>query len=128
MAVRYRLVFRGKYLPGLGHDEVLLNLSGLFRLPVEQLQAMLEPVPAVIRKDVSAEDGNRYQEALLNAGLITHLEAATDADGNPLPEGWDGIERRVSQRDRRSGIDRRGANRDTLRPDRRHSRGRRKTD
>lgn len=129
MAVRYRLVFRGKYLPGLTHDDVVANLIGLFKVSAEQVEALLAQQPAVLKQDTDAVQGNRLLDALLEAGLITHLEATTDAEGNPLPEGWDGIERRRGDRDRRSGIDRRGGNRDaSLRPDRRQSRGRRRTD
>lgn len=130
MAVLYRLVFRGKYLPGLSHEQVLANLAGLFGVPVGELQAVLAQQPATIREDISAEQGNRYQEALLGAGLVTHLEAMTDAAGNTLPAGWDGVERRVGERDRRGpGGDRRGSRRDaSLRPDRRQGRGRRQTD
>jgi hypothetical protein len=128
MAVRYRLVFRGKYLPGLGPEQVAANLAALFGVTLEQAQQLLAASPAVIKQDVDVEQGNRYLEALLEAGLITHLEALTDAEGKPLPAGWDGVERRVSL-DRRTGHDRRGGNRDaSMRPDRRHSRGRRKTD
>lgn len=129
MAVQYRLVFRGKYLPGMSHEEVVANLVALYRVPMEQIEAMLARSPAVLKQEVDVEQGNRYLEALLNAGLITHLEAITDAEGNPLPEGWDGVERRKNPENRRSGFDRRGGNRDaSLRPDRRQNRGRRKTD
>lgn len=129
MAVRYRLVFRGKLLPGMGQDDVAANLADLFRVPLERAQALLAGVPAVIKQDIDVDAGNRYLEALANAGLITHLEPATDADGTPLPMGWDGVERRQGPRERRTGVDRRGGNRDAaIRPDRRLNRGRRKTD
>lgn len=129
MAVRYRLVFRGKLLPGMDRDEVAANLADLFRVPLERAQALLAVVPAVIKQDVDVEAGNRYLEALANAGLISHLEPATDAEGQPLPMGWDGVERREGPRERRTGIDRRGGNRDAaIRPDRRQNRGRRKSD
>jgi hypothetical protein len=129
MAVQYRLVFRGKFLPGMSHGEVVANLVALFRVPMEQIEAMLANPPAVLKNGIDVEQGNRYLEALLNAGLITHLEATTDAEGNTLPEGWDGIERRRNDRSRRTGVDRRGGNRDaSMRPDRRQNRGRRKTD
>lgn len=130
MAVRYRLVFRGKLLPGLNAEQVAASLAELFRVPVAQTQGLLASPPAIIKQDVDIDQGNRYLEALLDAGLITHLEAFTDAEGNPLPEGWDGVERRVNTENRRSGHDRRaGKSRDaSLRPDRRQNRGRRKTD
>lgn len=129
MAVRYRLVFRGKYLPGVPPELVAESVAALFRVSLEQVRALLAKSPAIIKQDIDAEQGNRYVDALLDTGLITHLEATTDAEGNPLPPGWDGVERRRSTGDRRSGHDRRGGNRDaSLRPDRRQNRGRRKTD
>lgn len=129
MPVRYRLVFRGKFLPGLEREEVVANLAELFQVPLERAQALLEQVPAVIKQDIDVDQGNRYLEALANAGLISHLEPATDAAGLPLPLTWDGIERRVRLGERRVSVDRREGRRDaSLRPDRRQNRGRRKTD
>ncbi len=128
MAVRYRLVFRGKLLPGMGPEQVAQNLVALFGVTLETAQAMLASAPAVIRPDVDVEQGNRMLEALANAGLISHLEPATTAAGEELPLGWDGVERRRGLA-RRTGEERRGGSRDaSLRPDRRQSRGRRKTD
>lgn len=128
MAVRYRLVFRGKFLPGMGRDEVAANLADLFGVPLERAHGLLEQVPAVIKQDIDVDQGNRYLEALANAGLISHLEPATDTEGTALPVTWDGVERRNGQ-ERRTGSDRRGGRRDaTMRPDRRMNRGRRKTD
>lgn len=128
MTTRYRLVFRGKLLPGLTAEQVAPGLAALFKASDEQIAALLASSSAVIKPDVDIDTGNRYLEAFLEAGLITHLEPATDASGTPLPVGWNGVERRVSG-ERRSGIDRRGNNRDAaIRPDRRQSRGRRKTD
>lgn len=128
MAARYRLVFRGKLLPGMAPEQVAQNLVALFGVTLETAQAMLASAPAVIRPDVDVEQGNRMLEALANAGLISHLEPATGAAGEELPMGWDGVERRLGLK-RRSGDERRGGNRDaSLRPDRRQSRGRRKTD
>lgn len=129
MAVRYRLVFRGKFLPGMGLDDVAANVADLFKVPLERALALLAEVPGVIKQDVDVEMGNRYLEALANAGLISHLEPATDAEGQPLPISWDGRERRREPRVRRVGIDRRDGDRNaSLRPDRRQNRGRRKTD
>lgn len=128
MAVHYRLVFRGKFLPGLSPEEVAANLAALFKVSEEQVRTLLANPPAIIRTDIDVASGNRYLEALATAGIITHLEPATDAHGDPLPLSWNGIERRSGD-DRRSGRDRRGGNRDaSLRPDRRQRRGRRKTD
>lgn len=127
MSVRYRLVFRGKFLPGLSAEQVAFNLSEHFGIAPEMAREMVVTFPGVIRTDLDVEQGNRFLAALANAGLVAHLEPMEGADGAPLPAGWDGIERRAGG-DRRSGADRRGKSRDNLAPDRRQSRGRRKTD
>jgi hypothetical protein len=128
MATRYRLVFRGKLLPGLTPEQVAPGLAQMFGATPEQVQALLASTGTVLKPDVDIDNGNRYLEAFLEAGLITHLEPATDASGTPLPTGWNGVERRTGE-ERRTQADRRGNNRDAaIRPDRRQQRGRRKTD
>lgn len=129
MSRYYRLVFRGKYLPGLTPDEVHANVAQLFRAPVEKVQELLSSLPAIIKHNIEVDQGNRYLEALAEVGLITHLEPVTDDAGAPIEPGtWDGIERR-SGRDRRVQTDRRAARRGAaIQPDRRKNRGRRKTD
>lgn len=130
MASRYRLVFRGKYLPGLSQTEVTTNLAKLFHVPVARVEELLATRPAIIKQDVDIEAGNRYLGALAEAGLITHLEALETVDEKEVlaTGGWDGIERRegvrrLMRRDRRDV--RRGA---AIQPDRRGGRGRRETD
>lgn len=129
MSRYYRLVFRGKYLPGLTPDEVHANVAQLFRAPVEKVQELLSSLPAIIKHNIEVDQGNRYLEALAEVGLITHLEPVTDDAGAPIAPGtWDGVERR-SGRERRIHTDRRAARRGAaIQPDRRKNRGRRKTD
>lgn len=129
MSRQYRLVFRGKYLPGLAPDVVQANVAELFHTSIERVQQLLSTLPAVIKQDIGIEQGNRYLEALAGVGLITHLELVTDEAGAPIePGSWDGIERR-SATERRHRADRRANRRGAaIQPDRRQSRGRRKTD
>lgn len=129
MAMRYRLVFRGKLLPGLSVEQVLPGLVDMFKTTEDKVRSLLASPVVVLKPDVDIDAGNRYLEAFLEVGLITHLEPATDAAGNPLPLGWNGVERRAGVAERRTGVDRRGGNRDAgIRPERRQGRGRRKTD
>ena len=74
MAQRYRLVFHGKYLPGLNPADVSANLAELFKVPLARVEQLLATQPAVIKQDVSVEQGNRYLEVLAEAGLITHFK------------------------------------------------------
>lgn len=126
MSALYRLVFRGKFLPGLQADQVAANLTEHFGIPPDMARELVATVPGVIRDDLDMEQGNRFLAALANAGLISHLEPMVAAGDAPAAPDWDGIERRHGER--RSGQERRDKARDTLRPDRRQNRGRRKTD
>lgn len=124
---RYRLVFRGKFIPGLEPAEVAANLARLFNVTPERVNQLLATIPSVIKQDVDLEAGNRYLEALAEAGLITHLEPLGTEKEAVANAGWDGVERRKGPR-RLQNRDRRDARRSTsIQPDRR-VRGRRKTD
>lgn len=126
MSTRYRLVFRGQLLPGLSPAQVALNLAELFRIDAAQAQRLMA-TPSTIKQDVDLATGNRYQEALAEAGLVTHLEAHS-RETPPVPgSDWDGVERR--QGPRRQRRDRREIHRGAaIQPDRRSGRGRRSTD
>ncbi len=127
MSVRYRLVFRGKFLPGIAPSDVAANLAGLFRVPVSRVEELLARQPAVIKHDVSLDEGNRYLESLAEAGLITHLELLHDAN-EVLGNNWNGVERRLGAR-RQPGRDRRDQRRvGAIQPDRRTGGDRRKSD
>lgn len=128
MTAHYRLVYRGKTLPGLLPEQVAANLAALFRITPAQA-AQLLAAPAIIKQDIDSEAAGRYQEALAEAGLITHLEAL-EAEAAAVPSAdssaWDGVERRQGQR--RHQRDRRDVRRSTaIQPDRRQ-RGRRHDD
>lgn len=130
MASRYRLVFRGKYLPGLSHAEVADNLAGFFRVSADRVEALLAAKPAIIKHDIDLEAGNRYLEALAGVGLITHLEALETADDSEVlaTGGWDGVEHRHGER-RHKSRDRRDVRRGAaIQPDRRRGRDRRETE
>lgn len=123
MSARYRLVFRGSYLPGVAVAEAAVNLAQLFGVTRERVQALLESVPAVIKRDLDRQAGYRYQEAMAEAGVVTYLELA---DSPLQSSGWDGEERRKAYR--RTHADRRDRRRSTaIQPDRRKG-GRRSTD
>jgi hypothetical protein len=112
MRKEYRLVYRGQLLPGLDAAEVIANLAALFHVAEERIAPLLDHVPSVIKQHLDIDAGNRYLEALAEAGLITHLEA-TSADA------WDGSERRHGQRRERLGERRHGERGNAIRPDRR---------
>lgn len=132
MALRYRLVFRGKYLPGLSQADVVANLASLFKTTAANVESLLAARPAIIKQDIDIESGNRYVDVLLEAGLITHLEPLEGADPWEVMAsgGWDGVERRIGERERRKIVrERRGVRRGaSIQPDRRSGGGRRSTD
>ncbi len=127
MSDRYRLVFRGQYLPGIDAAEVTVNLAQLFGVTLPRIRVLLSSPPSVIKRSISRDDGNRYLEVLAEAGLVTHLELLTaDMPGIPA-SAWDGIERRRGGR--RKARERREVRRGAaIQPDRRSSGGRRSTD
>lgn len=128
MAQRYRLVFRGKYLPGLSREDVHAGLAELFHVSLERVQSLLATLPAIIKHDVDIDAGNRYLEVLAENGLITHLEPLQEAAA-PGNDAWDGVERRSGEDRRGKMVDRRANRRGSaIQPDRRQTRGRRKTD
>lgn len=127
MSARYRLVFRGKYLPGISPADVVANLAELFRVPESRVDELLARQPAIIKHDVSLDEGNRYLETLAEAGLITHLEALHEAT-EVVSNNWNGVERRLGSR-RRPTQDRRDQRRvGAIQPDRRAGADRRKSD
>jgi hypothetical protein len=127
MSTRYRLVFRGKYLPGIDPVEVAANLASLFRVSVSRVDELLARQPAIIKHDVGLDEGNRYLESLAEAGLITHLESLHEAN-DLLSNNWNGVERRLGSR-RQPGRDRREQRRvGAIQPDRRTGDDRRKSD
>lgn len=123
MFQRYCLIFRGYYLPGLAPSEVVENLRGILHVEGEQLHALLATPPVILKRNVDLAAGGRYQEQLVEAGLITHLEPVDEITGEHL--GWHGIERR--RLERRYRYERRAAERGyAILPDRRHVSDRRK--
>lgn len=120
----YRVVFRGKRVPGYSDEDIVHNLASLFRKPPEVTQKLLQQTEIVLRSGLNMEDASKYLELLAHAGLITHLEP--DAEGVD-PNAWPRVERRKSPR--RTSRDRREGRREfAVQPDRRQQRGRRKTD
>lgn len=125
MSARYRLVFRGKYLPGISPADVTANLAELFRVPASRVDELLARQPAIIKHDVCLDEGNRYLETLAEAGLITHLEVLHEAN-DVVGDSWNGVERRLGSR-RQLGRDRRDQRRvGAIQPDRRTGADRRK--
>ncbi len=57
MSRHYRLVFRGKYLPGLTPEEVHAGVAALFRAPLEKVQELSSTLPAIIKQDIEIEQG-----------------------------------------------------------------------
>ena len=82
---QYRLVFRGKYIPGFTAEEAMGNLAKLFGVGVSRIETLLATLPATIKQRLDMEAGSRYLLAIAEAGMITHLE--------PSDTAWDGAER-----------------------------------
>lgn len=108
----YRLVYRGHLLPGIDTGTATANLVRLFHVSEQRITYLLTHTPCVIKEHVDIDAGNRYLEALAEAGLVTHLELVRAGD-------WDGCERRQQQRRQRLGERRHSERAGAIRPDRR---------
>jgi len=66
----YQVVFEGKLTGELPPDEVKRNLSALFKMKAEQVDALFSGKPVVIKKDIDQATALKYQAAFKKAGAI----------------------------------------------------------
>ncbi|MGE0079824.1 MAG: YjgN family protein [Thiohalomonadaceae bacterium] len=81
----YELVFRGEILEGFDREHVKREFGRIFRLTAERLDEIFAHPHVVLRRDLSAEQATRYQDALSSLGLKILMRAntahAADASG-----------------------------------------------
>src|ERR1044071_6481430 len=66
----YQVVFEGKLTGELPLDEVKRNLSALFKMKAEQVDALFSGKPVVIKRDIDQATALKYQAAFKKAGAI----------------------------------------------------------
>ncbi|HEX5056417.1 MAG TPA: hypothetical protein VFX02_07950 [Gammaproteobacteria bacterium] len=66
----YQVVFEGKLTGELPLDEVKRNLSVLFKMKAEQVDALFSGKPVVIKRDIDQATALKYQAAFKKAGAM----------------------------------------------------------
>lgn len=117
----YRVIFMGQIVTDTDHHQVKINMAKLFKLdPTRQehfskLKRMFSGRKIVIKDKLFKADADKYQQAITQAGGVSHIELMPGAD------------QRKDHRRKRG--ERRSVRRtSSILPDRRKNRGRRKTD
>lgn len=78
-----RLVFDGDYVQGHAPEEVKRLFGEMFKLEGERLAAVFSGKPAVLKREIGREDGERYAARLLKLGMRVRIEPL---GGEPRPD------------------------------------------
>ncbi|WP_051940417.1 hypothetical protein [Stenoxybacter acetivorans] len=74
MSHKIRIVFRGEIIEGKAKAEVKAHAAQLFKISPERIDRIFSGKPIVLKKDLSADEGLRYQNALEKIGMRAHIE------------------------------------------------------
>ncbi len=74
---RFDVVFRGDIAPGETLPVVRQRLGELFRLDETRLAQLFSGRPVVVKRGLTAEEGERYRQTLERAGALVTLRAAS---------------------------------------------------
>jgi hypothetical protein len=74
----FDLIFKGEMEPGRSQDEVHCTLENLFAFDTESQVDLFSGHPVVLGKNMNAMTANLFKQALVDAGISTHLLAAND--------------------------------------------------
>jgi hypothetical protein len=74
----FDLIFKGEMEPGRSQDEVHGTLESLFAFDTESQVDLFSGHPVVLGKNMNAVTANLFKQALVDAGIATHLLAAND--------------------------------------------------
>lgn len=85
MVSEYRVVFKGEILPGFDPAMVRSKAELKLKTNAGQIERLFSGRPAVLKKGISAELGDRYVSELRRIGMVVRLEAmeATPAPVTP---------------------------------------------
>ncbi len=109
-AALYDLVLTGQIMPGEDLEAVKQRLAKLLRVDTAWVENLLSQVPAVVKKDLTPEDANRYQTALVRkTGAVAVLRPHAGVSDSRLREEGPSARRRPRslaerRRNRRDGI------------------------
>lgn len=88
---RYRIVLTGMTKPGFKTQEVIVELSCLFKISVEKIRPLLVGEPSIIRRDLTLEKAERLRNKIERRGAACSLKRVV-RDESKLRTGADGIE------------------------------------
>lgn len=67
---RYRIVLTGMTIPGFKTQEVIVELSCLFKISVEKIRPLLVGEPSIIRRDLTLEKAERLRDKIERRGQL----------------------------------------------------------
>jgi hypothetical protein len=74
----FNLIFKGDVEPGHDQDEVRCTLESLFEFDTESQVDFFNGQPVVLGENMDATTANSFKQALADAGIATHLLAASN--------------------------------------------------
>lgn len=88
---RYRIVLTGMTIPGFKTQEVIVELSCLFKISVEKIRPLLLGEPSIIRRDLTLEKAERLRGKIERRGAACSLKKVVREESK-LRTGSGGIE------------------------------------
>lgn len=87
MSELYDILFNGEIHPKATPEMVKANLSKVFKIPADKVEALFNAKPAVIKKGVDEETAKKYKMIMQKAGAIPVIQrhAAASTEAQPAP-------------------------------------------
>jgi uncharacterized membrane protein YhaH (DUF805 family) len=79
---RFKIVFDGALLPGVGITTAKLNLADLFKSEVTAIERLFSGKPVILKRDLSRADAQTYLDALSRTGIDARIEAEQPVELN----------------------------------------------
>jgi hypothetical protein len=89
---RYRIVLTGMTKPGFKTQEVIVELSCLFKIPVDRVRPLLVGEPSVIRRDLTLEKAEHLLSKIERRGAECSLKKVVREENKLRTGSGGGIE------------------------------------
>jgi hypothetical protein len=89
---RYRIVLTGMTMPGHKTQEVIVKLSGLFKISEERIRPLLVGEPSIIRRDLTLEKAQHLCNKIERRGAECSLKKVVREESKLRIGSGDGIE------------------------------------
>jgi hypothetical protein len=83
---RYRIVLTGWTMSGHQTQEVVAELSRLFKLPESRIRPLLVGEPSIIRRDLTLEKAEHLRNKIEKRGAVCSLKRVVREKSNMRPE------------------------------------------